>query len=147
MSPALSARLPRVALIGVTGYGGIYLQLVREALEKKAINLVAAVIINRDQAQETVDELSAGGTTIYSSFDEFLAHQSGKIDLCLIPVGIQWHARLTISALQAGYERPGRKAARRLPRRCRRHPPRRDRVQALGRRRLPGSLRLGGSLA
>ncbi len=102
MSPALSSRLPRVALIGVTGYGGIYLQLVREALEKKAINLVAAVIINRDQAKDIVAELSAGGTVIYSSFDEFLAHQSGKIDLCLIPVGIQWHARLTIASLQAG---------------------------------------------
>lgn len=102
MSPALSSRLPRVALIGVTGYGGIYLQLVREALAKKAINLVAAVIINRDQAREAVDELIAAGTTIYANFEEFIAHETGKIDLCLIPVGIQWHARLTIGALQAG---------------------------------------------
>lgn len=102
MSPASSSRPPRVALIGVTGYGGIYLQLVREALAKGAIRLVAAVIINRDEAKESVTELLAGGTIIYGSFDEFIAQQAGKIDLCLIPVGIQWHARLTIGALQAG---------------------------------------------
>lgn len=102
MPPTPASRPPRVALIGVTGYGGIYLQLVRESLAKREINLVAAVIINRDHVPDIAAELSAGGTVIYSSSEEFFAKESGQIDLCLIPVGIQWHARLTIAALRAG---------------------------------------------
>lgn len=102
MSSSAAPRIPRVALIGVSGYGGIYLQLVREALAKNAIELVAAVIINRDQVPGIVSELREGGTVIYASAEEFFVRESGKIDLCLIPVGIQWHARLTVNALRAG---------------------------------------------
>lgn len=102
MPTPTGTRLPRAALIGVTGYGSIYLQLVREALARKTIALVAAVVINRDQVPEIVAELKAAGATIYANADEFFARETGRIDLCLIPVGIQWHARLTITALQAG---------------------------------------------
>jgi predicted dehydrogenase len=100
--PTPNGSLPRVALIGVSGYGGIYLQLLREALHKKTVVLVAAVIINHRDVPDIVAELKAGGTTIYSDTAAFFAAESGKIDLCLIPVAIQWHARLTISALHAG---------------------------------------------
>lgn len=95
-------RLPRVALIGVSGYGTIYLQLVRAGLRAKSIRLVAAVVINPDQVAEVTSELRAGGTKIYGSSDDFFASESGQIDLCLIPTGIQWHARLSIAALRAG---------------------------------------------
>ncbi|MCU0792657.1 MAG: Gfo/Idh/MocA family oxidoreductase [Opitutaceae bacterium] len=102
MPSPTGSRLPRVALIGVSGYGSIYLQLVRAALRAGTMRLVAAVIINKDQVPDIVTELRAGGTTIYGSSDEFFARESGKVDLCLIPTGIQWHARLTIAALGAG---------------------------------------------
>jgi len=102
MPSPLGTRLPRVALIGVTGYGSIYLQLVRDALARKAIQLVAAVIINGDQVPEIVAELKGHGATIYSCADEFFAREAGRVDLCGIPVGIQWHARLTVAALRAG---------------------------------------------
>lgn len=94
--------LPRVALIGVSGYGTIYLQLLREALREKTVVLTAAVIINQREVPEIVAELKAGGTTIYTDSESFFSRESGRIDLCLIPVGIQWHARLTIAALQSG---------------------------------------------
>ncbi len=102
MPSPLGTRLPRVALIGVTGYGTIYLQLVRDALARKAIQLVAAVIINGDQIPEIVAELKGHGATIYTNSDDFFAREAGRVDLCGIPVGIQWHARLTIAALRAG---------------------------------------------
>lgn len=102
MPSPTGSRLPRVALIGVSGYGSIYLQLVRSALRSGSLRLVAAVIINRDQVPDIVAELRGGGTTIYTSSEEFFAHEAGKVDLCLIPTGIQWHARLTIAALEAG---------------------------------------------
>jgi predicted dehydrogenase len=94
--------LPRLALIGISGYGAIYVGLLREALLAKSVSLVAAVVINPGQEQEIVAELRAGGTVIYGSADELFACEAGKIDLCLIPTGIQWHARMTIAALTAG---------------------------------------------
>lgn len=100
-SPVLQ-RPPRVALIGVTGYGTIYLNLVREALQNRAIELTAAVIINAAEVPEITTELSSYGAVIYSGADEFFARETGRVDLCLIPVGIQWHARMTIAALRAG---------------------------------------------
>jgi predicted dehydrogenase len=96
------SRPPRIALIGVSGYGGIYLQLVRDALAAKTIELVAAVVINPEQVQDVITELKKSGASIYASADELFARETGKVDLCLIPVGIQWHARLTIAALRAG---------------------------------------------
>lgn len=100
--PSLSGTLPRVAVIGVTGYGSIYLMLLRDALRRKIITLNAAVIINPQEVPKIVAELKAGGTAVYSDADTFFAREAGRIDLCLIPVGIQWHARLTIAALQSG---------------------------------------------
>jgi predicted dehydrogenase len=94
--------LPRLALIGVTGYGSIYVGLLREALRANSVRLVAAVVIDPAQASATVAELRAGGTAIYGSADELFEKEAGNIDLCLIPTGIQWHARMTIAALAAG---------------------------------------------
>ncbi|MEY4488521.1 MAG: hypothetical protein RIQ79_1029 [Verrucomicrobiota bacterium] len=100
--PTPHGSLPRVALIGVSGYGGIYLQLLREALRKQTVVLVAAVIINPNDVADICAELKSHGAKIYTDTASFFAAESGKIDLCLIPVAIQWHARLTIAALEAG---------------------------------------------
>lgn len=102
MSLSSGPRLPRLALIGASGYGTIYVQLLREALRAGTVKLSAAVIINPEQVADTVAEFKAGGTVIYSTYEEFLAREAGKIDLCLIPTGIQWHARMTVAALRAG---------------------------------------------
>jgi predicted dehydrogenase len=102
MPSSSGTRLPRVALIGVTGYGTIYVQLVREALARKAIQLVAAVVINANEIPDLVAELKGYGATIYTNSEDFFAREAGRVDLCGIPVGIQWHARLTIAALRAG---------------------------------------------
>lgn len=99
--PAVAAPA-RVALIGISGYGSIYLQLVRELRERGAIRLVAAVIINPSEEADNVRELQGRGCSIYSDYEEMLRRHGGEIDLCLIPTGIQWHARMTIAALRAG---------------------------------------------
>ena len=96
------ARKPRVALIGVSGYGRIYLQLVRELRDRGAVALVAAVVINADEEAAVVAELRAGGCAIHSDYAAMLQRHAGDVDLCLIPTGIPWHARMTIAALQAG---------------------------------------------
>ena len=93
---------PRTALIGVSGYAQIYLNLIREVLPLGALSLTAAVIINAKEESAVVAELTALGCRIYADYEAMFAAEKGSIDLCLIPTGIPWHTPMTIAALKAG---------------------------------------------
>jgi predicted dehydrogenase len=99
--PAISQR-PRIALIGISGYGRIHLQLARECRERGEADIVAATVINPQDEVEAVADLTAQGCRIFASHEEMLRTHAGQIDLCMIPTGIHWHARMTIAALRAG---------------------------------------------
>jgi predicted dehydrogenase len=100
----MSASPPRrrLALIGVSGYGRIHLQLAREWRDRGLAEIVAAVVINPGEERDVVAELAAGGTRIHADWEEMLRSHAGSVDLCLIPTGIHLHARMTVAALQAG---------------------------------------------
>lgn len=93
---------PRVALIGISGYGSIYLAIVRAARDRGELDLVAAVVINPDEEHANEKELASHGCRIFRDYEAMLRDLAGQIDLCLIPTGIQWHARMTIAALKSG---------------------------------------------
>ncbi|WP_438482007.1 Gfo/Idh/MocA family protein [Oleiharenicola lentus] len=93
---------PRVALIGVSGYAVIYLDIAKAAHARGEIELSAAVIINPAEEAAKETELRALGTRIYRDYEEMLRAEAGRLDLCLIPTGIPWHARMTLAALHAG---------------------------------------------
>lgn len=97
-----SSHRPRVALIGVTGYAQIYLALALAAHKRGEIDLCAAVIINPQEVTAVEAELRAGGCVIYRDYEEMLRAETGRLDLCLVPTGIPWHARMTLAALRAG---------------------------------------------
>jgi predicted dehydrogenase len=92
----------RIVIIGVSGYGSIHLQLARESRERGEIRITAATIINPQEEAATVTELRGQGTDIFDDYNEMFRRHVGRIDLCLIPTGIHWHARMTIAALEAG---------------------------------------------
>lgn len=94
--------LPQIALIGVSGYGRVHLQLARDCRDRGEIAIAAATVINSDDEAGTVAELRAHGTRIYADYEAMLRAEAGRIDLCMIPTGIHWHARMTIAALQSG---------------------------------------------
>lgn len=96
------AQPARVAIIGVSGYGSVHLQLARESRERNEVRIVAAAIINQAEEAANIAELRAHGTEIYADYAEMLRAHAGRIDLCLIPTGIHWHARMTVAALAAG---------------------------------------------
>ena len=98
----MPAPVPRVALIGVSGYGRIYLELAQAAQSRGEMRLVAAVIINAQEESAIEAHLRQTGTRIYRDYAEMFCAESGQLDLCLIPTGIPWHARMTIAALHAG---------------------------------------------
>ncbi len=101
MTPSSSTR-PRLALIGVSGYARVYLALARAAHERGELDLCAAVIINPGEEAAIESELRARGCTIYRDYEAMLKAEAGRLDLCLIPTGIPWHARMTLAALRAG---------------------------------------------
>lgn len=91
----------RAAIVGISGYGRIHLGLAREATAD-GLALAAAVVINPQEEQENLRQLRAAGCTIYSNYEEMMRAEAGRIDLCFIPTGIAWHARMTVAALRAG---------------------------------------------
>jgi len=92
----------RIAIIGVSGYGRVHLQLAKESLARGEVQITAATIINPDEESTVVAELRATGTEIFADHAAMFRAHAGRIDLCLIPTGIHWHARMTIAALEAG---------------------------------------------
>jgi predicted dehydrogenase len=98
------SRTPRIALIGVTGYAAIYLQILRPFLARGEVELVAVAIINRAQpaAAAAAAELAGRGAKIYETTEAFFTAEAGRVEVCLIPTGIAWHARLSVSAMRAG---------------------------------------------
>jgi predicted dehydrogenase len=99
--PVLSP-LPRLAIIGVSGYGKIHLQLARESRDRGEARITAATVINASEETGTIAELQAQGCEIFTDYPEMFRRHAGRIDLCLVPTGIHWHARMTIAALEAG---------------------------------------------
>lgn len=102
MSSIEVSPLPRLALIGISGYGRIHLNLAKQWRDRGEAVIVAATVINAEEEVEEVAGLRAGGCEIYADYEQMLATHSGEIDLCMIPTGIHWHARMTITALRAG---------------------------------------------
>ncbi|MCW5548227.1 MAG: Gfo/Idh/MocA family oxidoreductase [Opitutaceae bacterium] len=93
---------PRLALIGISGYGRIHLELARGCHDRGEAAIVAATVINPAEEAANVADLQARGCRIHGNYEEMLRAHRGEIDLCLIPTGIHWHARMTLAALDAG---------------------------------------------
>jgi predicted dehydrogenase len=86
----------------VSGYGRVHFDLLREQHELGAVKITAAVVINPEQEAVAVSELRQRGAQIYADYEQMLTAHAGSLDLCLIPTGIPWHARMTVAALRAG---------------------------------------------
>lgn len=94
---------PRIALVGVSGFAGVYYEdLVRRAAAG-GIALVAATVINEDEEPGKCDGLRRAGCRIYRRYEDMLEAERGRIDLCIIPTGIHLHATMTLAAIQAGW--------------------------------------------
>jgi predicted dehydrogenase len=93
---------PRAAIIGVSGYGKIYLERLLHHAARGDFEIAAATVINRREELSACAELEAKGAMIFGDYHEMLEAQAGQLDLVLIPTGIHWHARMTLAALAAG---------------------------------------------
>jgi len=93
---------PRVALIGVSGYGRVHYDLLRRLHSLGEIRLAAVAIIDPESESAVVAECRSAGCEVFTDYAEMLRRHRGRLDLCAIPTGIPWHTRMTLAALEAG---------------------------------------------
>lgn len=93
---------PRIGLIGVAGYAEIYVDLLQRAHDQKLVDITAVNARPARQGLPSVADLKQRGATIYDSFEDLIEGTRGKMDICLIPTGIQWHTRMAVDAMESG---------------------------------------------
>lgn len=94
--------MKQIALIGVSGYGGIYYRFLKELQAKNKLKIAAVIIRNIAKVKDIYDELLANGTRVFASEEEMYAEFNNKLDLVCIPTGIEFHERMTLNALKNG---------------------------------------------
>lgn len=96
--------LPRIALVGVTGYGRVHFGRLRDLAEAGECNFAAAAVVNPEspEAAEPLDWLRSHGAAIYPTAEALFATESGRLDLVCLPVGIAAHEPLVKAALASG---------------------------------------------
>lgn len=92
----------RAALVGVSGYGRWHLLMAMEQMLLGRLKLVGVTVIDRAEQKDICRRLGRLGVPVFDRFEEMMAELSGRIDLLLIPTGIQWHAPMTLAGLRAG---------------------------------------------
>ncbi|EDY84088.1 Oxidoreductase family, NAD-binding Rossmann fold protein [Verrucomicrobiia bacterium DG1235] len=92
---------PQVALIGVSGYATVYVDWLLDAHKSKRIRIVALSVLPDELDLPAVTKIRNRGAKIVTSYQKLFASDAPRIDLCYIPTGIQWHARMAIAALRA----------------------------------------------
>ena len=92
----------RVALVGVSGYGGCLLTAIKEVEQQGRCKLTAVCIVNRSQEAATWDRLTAEGVRCFESTGDLWNAMKGEIDLTLLPTPPQTHRAMTEEALAAG---------------------------------------------
>jgi predicted dehydrogenase len=92
----------RVAIVGVSGYGAILTDLLSSFAAEGKVRFVAATVVNRAQQSARCDLLERQNVRVFDDYREMFSASGPAIDLCLVPVGIPWHASVAIAALEAG---------------------------------------------
>lgn len=93
---------PRVALIGVSGFAGVYYEDLLQLSMDGKVSLTAATVINPEEEPEKCTMLRNAGCEIFPGLREMLSTHRGRLDLCVVPTGIHHHAPMAMAALDAG---------------------------------------------
>ena len=82
----------RLALVGITGYGGDLAQLILGVAEYVGCRLVAVADACLDRVPERADELSGAGIELYDDALVMFEALRGRCDAVCIATGIPSHA-------------------------------------------------------
>ena len=94
----------RVGIVGIGGYGRVLLEALLEEKQAGNVEIAAAVVVDplADAAHVAFLKEQAPQARIYPDWDSLRAAGEG-LDLMLLPIGIPYHAQLTLAALEAGW--------------------------------------------
>src|SRR5512140_3410269 len=95
--------MPRVALIGVSGYGRVHLEHLFALHAQGELVLAAVVAIDHGDQPETCARLRALGCEVLPSWSALVsAIWSLRLDLAIVPTPIHLHAEMAVTLLDAG---------------------------------------------
>lgn len=93
---------PRVALIGVTGYGWMHFDEIRKRVERGHGTFAGATVINPGDAPEQMDWFRQHEVPVFGDYTAMLDGLDGALDLCCIPTAISMHRPMVEAALRSG---------------------------------------------
>ncbi|MFP4070205.1 MAG: Gfo/Idh/MocA family oxidoreductase [Verrucomicrobiota bacterium] len=93
---------PRVALIGVTGYGWMHFDEIRKRVERGHGTFAGATVINPGDAPEQMDWFRQHEVPVFGDYTAMLERLDGALDLCCIPTAISMHRPMVEAALRVG---------------------------------------------
>lgn len=95
--------LPRVGLIGASGYSRVHLEHLCGMHARREIALAAAVVINPADEAATCERLERMGCVVLPDFPALLAALPRlRLELCIVPSPIHLHTRQATALLGAG---------------------------------------------
>jgi predicted dehydrogenase len=92
--------IPEISLVGITGYGKTYVEHLMRLHAAGLVRLVSAVVVNPDEARDTLERLQKEQVRILPDMDALCAEK--PLDWICLPVGIPLHRLLTEQALSTG---------------------------------------------
>lgn len=94
----------RFGLIGIGGFGASHRRCLNALQATGKACLVAAADTRLADLTAEADALRRAGVRLYEDAEALLKAEPGRVDILALPVGIPFHAPLTIAALEAGYD-------------------------------------------
>lgn len=92
-----------ICVVGVGGFGQEHVRRLL-VLEEEGLAKFSAVVIRSPQKYaEEVAHYRKRKIPIYGNFEEMLEEEEGRTEIVALPVGIPFHAEMTIAALKKGY--------------------------------------------
>jgi len=98
-----SSKQVGVALIGVTGYGESHIKSILAAQEAGVCRWVAAYDRDPQRLAQQADVLDEHGVRRFDDLGTMLAAVGDEVQLVGVPVGIPYHAELSIRCMEAGF--------------------------------------------
>jgi len=92
-----------LGIIGVGGYAATHLDILKPFEEKGQIKIAACVIRDPSKYEEIEKTLADKGVRIYRTYQEMHKNEKGKLDLVVVPGGIDQHEEQSIDALKNGF--------------------------------------------
>lgn len=92
----------RAGIIGVTGYAKHVLESFLPLVEKNLVRFSGATVRRPENAPEICSLLQDMGCRIFPDYRQMLEALSGRVDICIIPTGIESHLPMSAEAMAHG---------------------------------------------